>query len=44
MRPGAAIEPWIVGLASGGSFLRAALIAVAIAAVSRRHERTATHG
>ncbi|WP_437927067.1 hypothetical protein WMF37_49900 [Sorangium sp. So ce291] len=41
---GRAIKPWIVGLAFGGGFLLAALIAVAIAAVSRRHERSATHG
>ncbi|MGK3988509.1 hypothetical protein WME99_36030 [Sorangium sp. So ce136] len=41
---GRAIKPWIVGLAFGGGFLLAALIAVAVAAVSRRHERSATHG
>ncbi|XYH97544.1 hypothetical protein ACMHYB_58950 [Sorangium sp. So ce1128] len=41
---GRAIKPWIVGLAFGGGFLLAALIAVAIAAVSRRHDRSATHG
>lgn len=40
---GRAIQPWIIGLAFGGGFLLAALIAVAIAAVARRHERTAAH-
>ncbi|XXX76545.1 hypothetical protein WMF30_53745 [Sorangium sp. So ce134] len=38
---GRAIQPWILGLAFGGGFLLAALIAVAIAAVARRHERAA---
>ncbi len=40
---GRAIQPWVIGLAFGGGFLLAALIAVAIAAVARRHERTAAH-
>ncbi|WP_437812405.1 hypothetical protein [Sorangium sp. So ce1078] len=40
---GRAIQPWIIGLAFGGGFLLAALIAVAVAAVARRHERTAAH-
>ncbi|WP_437724107.1 hypothetical protein [Sorangium sp. So ce861] len=38
---GRAIQPWIIVLAFGGGFLLAALIAVAIAAVARRHERAA---
>ncbi|WP_437590968.1 hypothetical protein [Sorangium sp. So ce1000] len=40
---GRAIQPWIIGLAFGGGFLFAALLAIAIAAVTRRHERTAAH-
>ncbi|WP_437937428.1 hypothetical protein [Sorangium sp. So ce341] len=38
---GRAIQPWVIVLAFGGGFLLAALIAVAIAAVARRHERAA---
>ncbi|AGP41866.1 hypothetical protein [Sorangium cellulosum] len=38
---GRAIQPWIIVLAFGGGFLLAALIAIAIAAVARRHERAA---
>ncbi|KYF67941.1 hypothetical protein [Sorangium cellulosum] len=38
---GRAIQPWIIGLAFGGGFLLAALIAVAVAAVARRHDRSA---
>ncbi|WP_437608578.1 hypothetical protein WMF20_47775 [Sorangium sp. So ce834] len=38
---GRAMQPWIIVLAFGGGFLLAALIAVAIAAVARRHERAA---
>ncbi|WP_437733808.1 hypothetical protein [Sorangium sp. So ce1335] len=40
---GRAIQPWIIGLAFGGGFLLAALIAVAVAAVARRHDRSAAH-
>lgn len=40
---GRAIQPWIIGLAFGGGFLLAALIAVAIAVVTRRHERAVAH-
>ncbi|WP_437957753.1 hypothetical protein WME76_41670 [Sorangium sp. So ce119] len=38
---GRAIQPWIIGLAFGGGFLLAALIAVAVAAITRRHDRPA---
>ncbi|KYF95858.1 hypothetical protein BE20_44045, partial [Sorangium cellulosum] len=38
---GRAMQPWIIVLAFGGGFLLAALIAVAVAAVTRRHERAA---
>ncbi|WP_437943545.1 hypothetical protein WMF27_42610 [Sorangium sp. So ce281] len=37
---GRAIQPWIIGLAFGGGFLFAALLAVALAVVTRRHERS----
>jgi hypothetical protein len=40
---GRAMQPWIIGLAFGGGFLLAALLAVAIAVVTRRHERSAAH-
>ncbi|WP_437278187.1 hypothetical protein WME90_44355 [Sorangium sp. So ce375] len=40
---GRAMQPWIIGLAFGGGFLLAALLAVAIALVARRHERPAAH-
>ncbi|WP_437742713.1 hypothetical protein WMF39_45530 [Sorangium sp. So ce1504] len=40
---GRAIHPWIIGLAFGGGFLLAALLAVAIAVVTRRHERSTAH-
>ncbi|WP_437854689.1 hypothetical protein [Sorangium sp. So ce363] len=40
---GRAIQPWIIGLAFGGGFLLAALLAVAVAVVTRRHERSAAH-
>ncbi|WP_438017034.1 hypothetical protein WMF18_40605 [Sorangium sp. So ce315] len=40
---GRAIQPWIIGLAFGGGFLLAALLAVAVAAVARRHDRSAAH-
>ncbi|WP_438025889.1 hypothetical protein [Sorangium sp. So ce233] len=40
---GRAIQPWVIGLAFGGGFLLAALIAVAVAAVARRHDRSAAH-
>lgn len=40
---GRAIQPWIIGLAFGGGFLLAALLAVAIAAVARRNDRSAVH-
>ncbi|MGK3998375.1 hypothetical protein [Sorangium sp. So ce1024] len=40
---GRAIQPWIIGLAFGGGFLLAALLAVAVAAVTRRHDRSAAH-
>ncbi|MGK4008764.1 hypothetical protein WMF31_39515 [Sorangium sp. So ce1036] len=40
---GRALRPWVLGLAFGAGFLLAALLAIAIAAVTRRHERAATH-
>ncbi|WP_437779577.1 hypothetical protein [Sorangium sp. So ce1097] len=40
---GRTIQPWIIGLAFGGGFLLAALLAVAVAAVARRHDRSAAH-
>ncbi|WP_437982874.1 hypothetical protein [Sorangium sp. So ce117] len=40
---GRAMQPWIIGLAFGGGVLLAALLAVAVAVVTRRHERSAAH-
>lgn len=40
---GRALRPWTLALAFGAGFLLAALLAVAIAALTRRHERAATH-